>query len=310
MTALAAFAAGLVILLVSGEALVRGAVGLSLRLGLSPLLIGMTVIALGTSAPELLVSVDAVLAHAPGIALGNVVGSNIANLLLVLGLTAVVAPIATCPPGTQRGYIAMLLATALFIAMTMLGPIGRPQGIVLLFFLTVFVIDGYRDARRHPAVAAELEAAGSTKPLHRALVALLIGLVGLPVGAKLVVGGAVVTARKFGISEEVIGLTLVAVGTSLPEIAASVMAAVRGQPGIAVGNVIGSNLFNILGITGVASTVGTLDVPDRILHVDNWVMLVATLVIAPSVLGRIGLSRLVATGFIVFYLGFIAQVAT
>ena len=307
---------GLVVLVLAGDALVRGAVNLSLRLGIPPLIVGLTVVAVGTSAPELLVSVKAVMGHAPGIALGNVVGSNIANVLLVLGVPAIISTIHAGDGKTLRSYLTMLAGTALFIAVAFAGPIRTPHALILLAGLGLMLWDNYRSARAHRSQIAAagdgaetearsggatpggsvkegpaLEGADPAMPVWQIAVFTVVGLIGLPLGADLLVEGAVGIARSLGVSETVIGLTLVAAGTSLPELATSVTAALRRQADVAMGNVIGSNVFNLLGIIGIAGLVGPLPVPRQMLHFDLWFMLGASLILAPFVIGRRDITR-------------------
>jgi cation:H+ antiporter len=312
-------ALGLFILVGAGDVLVKGAVNLALRLGIPALIVSLTVVAFGTSAPELLVSVSAILDEAPGIALGNVVGSNIANVLLVLGLPALVAGIMTDGHDTRRSYLQMIGASVLFIGACMIGPITWVHGTVLLAGLTLMLGDAYRESVRHKravAVAAaacapddtdpeDVEGADPDMPWWKIGVFLALGLLGLPLGADLLVEGAVNIARTFGVSETVIGLTLVAFGTSLPELAASTAAAFRGHSDVALGNVIGSNIFNLLGIIGVASFVGQIPVAPEFLRLDLWVMLGTSLLLLPFVLWRWTISRMVGAGFIAIYAAYL-----
>ncbi len=302
MMDLAFVALGLALLVGGGDQLVRGAVNLSLRLGLSPLVVGLTVVAFGTSAPELLVSVNAVVDHAPGIALGNVIGSNIANVLLVLGIPAIVSTVPCRETDTRRSYTMMLAATAIFIAVAFLGPIRWPHALVLLAGLAVMLVDSFRSSAAEP----ELEGADPSMAWGRILLALAIGLVALPLGAQLLVSGATEIARAFGVSEAVIGLTLVAVGTSLPELAASVAAALRREAGMALGNVIGSNMFNLLGIIGIAGLVGPLPVPPGMLAFDLWVMLGTSLLIAPFILRGLCITRVWGVALVALYGAYVA----
>jgi cation:H+ antiporter len=274
--------AGLVILLVAGDLLVKGAVNLALRAGIPALMVGMTVVAFGTSAPELLVSVKAVLQGAGGLALGNVVGSNVANILLVLGAPALIAAVAVGRDLT-RDYVMMLAATALFIALALTGQIGTWQALVLLAAFAAFMGDSVLRARRARAEPDELEGADPGMGGARIALFTALGVVGLPLGAGILVEGAVDIAEVLGVSDLVIGLTIVAVGTSLPELATTVMAAVRREGGVALGNVIGSNLFNLLFILGVAGLFGTMQIPPAMLRLDLWVMLGAALVLAPLI---------------------------
>ena len=276
---------GLAILVFAGDALVKGAVNLALRLGLPALVVSLTVVAFGTSAPELLVSVQAILGGAPGLALGNVVGSNTANVLLVLGVPALIATLHTSGCSTARDYLMMVGATVLFVVFCTSGTLVWWHGLAMLVALAGVLLTMFLTARRD---AAEIEVEGAEPGLAGWKVGafLLVGLIGLPLGAGLLVDGATTIARSFGVSETVIGLTLVAVGTSLPELATTVMAAIRRHADVALGNVIGSNLFNLLGIMGIAVLVGPVPVDDSFLRRDLWVMVGATLLLVPFVFFR------------------------
>ena len=306
-------ALGLVILLLAGDSLVRGAVNASLRLGVPALIVGLTVVAFGTSAPELLVSIQAILDDAPGIALGNVVGSNIANILLVLGVPAIISGIRTGASDTRKSYVTMIAASVLFIGLAFLGPLTWVHGLVLLAVLAVILADQTREAlahRRNGLAAAEedeeVEGADPSMPWWKISMFLVLGLVGLPLGADLLVDNSVSIARRFGVSETVIGLTLVAVGTSLPELATTVMAAIRREADVALGNVIGSNMFNLLAIMGVASLFGTIDVDRQFLTFDFWVMLGASLILAPFVFSRsLDLTKLWGVLFVGLYAAYL-----
>ncbi len=297
-------ATGLVLLVIAGDLLVRGAVNLSLRLGIPALIVGLTVVAFGTSAPELMVSVAAVLDHAPGIALGNVVGSNTANILLVLGIPAIISVIRTDENDLRKSYLTMLGAALLFIVICYLGPIRWPQALILLGALGLMLWDQITDAMAHRACRSEaedLEGADPQMPWRRIVLFLGLGLVGLPLGADFLVDGATSIARFYGISETVIGLTLVAVGTSLPELATSITAALKGRADVALGNVVGSNIFNLLCIVGVAGLIGPMPVPAQMLRLDLWVMLGASLLMAPFIFYRWPFRRMVGFGFVGLY---------
>ncbi len=283
---------GLVILLLAGDALVKGAVNLSLRLGVPALIVSLTIVAFGTSAPELLISVKAVLDNAPGIALGNIVGSNTANILLVLGIPALLATMHTSECNTRRSFNLMIAASVLFIGLAFRGVFDWISGVVLLAGLAYVLFGQFRAAMSHRDAckidgAEEPEGADPDMPGWQIGVFLVLGLVGLPLGAGLLVENATTIAQFYGVSDTVIGLTLVAVGTSLPELATTVMAALRRQADVALGNVIGSNIFNLLGIIGIASLVGSIRVDPGFLGFDLWVMLGASLMLIPFVyLGR------------------------
>jgi cation:H+ antiporter len=292
---------GLLILLLAGDALVRGAVNLSLRLGVPALIVSLTIVAFGTSAPELLIAISAVKEHAPGIALGNVVGSNTANILLVLGLPAMLATIHTSECDSRRNYAFMLMATALFIGLAFCGTFTVVSGLILLMALGLVLMNAFREAKAHRKACGEacaddddlegLEEADPDMPYWKVSVYLILGLVGLPMGAHLLVENATVIARTYGVSETVIGLTLIAVGTSLPELATTVMAALRRQADVALGNVIGSNMFNLLAIIGIATWFGRIPVDPGFLHFDLWVMLGASLLLVPFVVFKQDISR-------------------
>lgn len=287
-------ALGLIILLLAGDSLVRGAVNLSLRLGVPALIVSLTIVAFGTSAPELLISIGAIMEGVPGLAMGNVVGSNTANILLVLGVPALMKGLSTGGCDTRKSYLQMMAATVLFTVLCLGGVITWVQGLVLLAALALMLSSAFKDALCHrrdcrDAEAAcaddeeEVEGADPNMPWWKVIMFLVLGLIGLPLGADLLVDASTNIARHFGVSETVIGLTLVALGTSLPELATTVMAALRNQAEVALGNVIGSNMFNLLAIIGISSMVGPIPVEPGILQFDIWVMLGASLLLAPFV---------------------------
>lgn len=282
-----AFAAlGLVILLLAGDVLVRGAVNLALRLGIPAIIVSLTIVAFGTSAPELLISVQSVLEDAPGIAIGNVVGSNIANVLLVLGVPALLAGLPSSDTNSRKTFRFMIAASLLFILLCFFGPLTWWHGLILLAGLAYVLGDAFRIARRHRKLAPKEDDIEGVDPEMRGwkiTAFMVLGLIGLPLGANLLVENATIIARNFGVSETVIGLTLVAVGTSLPELATTVMAALRKEADVALGNVIGSNMFNLLAIMGIASLVGPIPIPFEFLAFDLWVMLACSLLLAPII---------------------------
>ena len=276
---------GFVLLLGGAEFLVRGAVQVSVKLGLSTLLIGMTVVAFGTSAPEYVVSLNAAMDGLPAMALGNVVGSNIANILLILGASALLAPVVVDTRAVIRDGLMLTGATAMFTWMCLSGVIGQLAGGVMVVILFSYFLRSYLKERADGAASAHLHEREAEEfqdvdmsPLM-AWASLVGGLIAVAFGAdQLVMGGSDI-ARSFGVSEEVIGLTLIAFGTSLPELAASVVAARRGHTDVAIGNVIGSNLFNTLGVAGGVGVVIPLAVPEQLVRFDLWVMMAATLMI-------------------------------
>jgi cation:H+ antiporter len=303
---------GLVILLLAGDALVRGAVNLSLRIGIPALIVSLTIVAFGTSAPELLISLQAALKNAPGIAIGNVVGSNIANILLVLGIPAILAPIHTSHCNSKRNFIMMIAATLLFIALAADGFFRMGNGLVLLGALAVVLSSAFYQARCHKKAEAamvmdeeEVEGADPDMPWWRIIVFLLLGLIGLPLGADLMVDNAEIIARRYGVSDTVIGLTLIALGTSLPELATTVMAALRRQADVALGNVIGSNMFNLLAIIGITSIVHPIRVDPDFFDFDFWVMLGASLLLIPFVFLKRDITRIWGVVLTALYLTYI-----
>ncbi|HEY9039589.1 MAG TPA: calcium/sodium antiporter [Roseovarius sp.] len=304
---------GLVILLLAGDALVKGAVNLSLRVGIPALIVSLTVVAFGTSAPELLISVNAVLLNKPGLALGNVVGSNTANALLVLGIPAILTVLHTSGCDTRRTYVFMLVASILFIGLAFLGTFTFWSGLVLLAALALVLMILARDARNHRRAeranpAEEVEGADPNMRWWQITVYLVLGLVGLPLGADILIDNASIIATRFGVSDTVIGLTLVALGTSLPELATTVMAALRRQADVALGNVIGSNMFNLLGIIGVASLVGPIPVDPEFLTFDLWVMLAASLVLVPFVFFKVDIGKVWGVLLTAAYLAYVTIV--
>ncbi|TRD22061.1 calcium/sodium antiporter [Palleronia caenipelagi] len=298
---------GLVILVVAGDFLVKGAVNLSLRLGIPALIVGLTVVAFGTSAPELLVSIDAVRKDVPGIAMGNVVGSNIANILLVLGLPALIYGFDTSDSHVQKHYVTMLLGSVLFIALAFTGTFTVWNALILLAVLTVILLDQARIGlkQRNGTSEEDLEGADPNIGGWRIALFLALGLIGLPLGANLLIDNARVIAESFGVSDAVIGLTLVAVGTSLPELATTIAAARNKEADVALGNVLGSNLFNLLAIIGITGLVGDVPVGEQFLRLDLWVMLGASLVLAPFIFTHARMTRPVGLAFCALYLTYL-----
>lgn len=283
---------GLVVLIVAGDVLVRGSVSIAERLGIPTLVIGLTIVAFGTSAPELVISLRAALDGLSGIAIGNVVGSNIANVLAVLGLPALFAATSCDENGAVRNSVFMVAITAIFIGMAFHSPISRFDGTILLMLLALFLWESVRATRKHRAQnvgAAAVadgdedlpfdEVEGVPDNVGLAILFIVLGLIGLPLGAHFTIEGASALARDWGVSDAVIGLTVVALGTSLPELMTSLMAAIRGHAAVALGNVIGSNIFNLVAIMGITSMVVPLQVPPEVLRLDLWAMLACALLV-------------------------------
>lgn len=291
MTDIGLLLGGLVLLVIGGEFLVRGAVAIAERLGMSPLLIGLTLVGFGTSTPELVTSVQAAMAGSPGIAVGNIVGSNIANILLILGLSALITPVAVQSNALRRDGVVVVITALLFTLVAYTYALDRIAGIIFVGLLAAYIYYAYRQ-ETVPAAASDghtsaFEKAEAYEELHTGqvrqkngvAVPLLMALGGLAIvvlGGKLLVDGAIGIARAYGMSETVIGLTIVAVGTSMPEFVTSVVAAIRKHGDVALGNIMGSNIYNILGIGGVTALISPTEVPAEIASFDNLVMLAAS----------------------------------
>jgi cation:H+ antiporter len=303
-------AAGLIILLVCGELLVRGSVAMAEQIGISKLVIGFTVVAFGTSAPELVVCVQAALEGVPGIAFGNVVGSNIANVLLVLGIPALIYPLVCDTKSALRDSMVMVAGSIIFMILAWKGVLGFWQGAILVSVLFAVIIRSYYRARKEGDDGAEeaLEEYEQNMPksIWVSILFVLMGLVGLIIGSKLLVDGAVKIATIAGVSDEIIGLTLVALGTSLPELATSIIAAFRRHGDVAIGNVLGSNLFNITGIIGATALIEPLQAPAQILHFDLWIMLGVSLLMIPIFMTKRPIGRLLGGVFCVAYVAYVA----
>ena len=307
---------GVVGLLVGAEFLVRGAAAIATRLGIEPVVIGLTVVAFGTSAPELAVSVGAAISGDTDVALGNVVGSNIVNILLILGVSAVVGGLVVSQRIVRVDVPLLIVVSVVALVMSLDNSVGRIDGLLLFAAVIVYTVWLIRSSRRESSsVRAEyaesveqLEGAAVERPLAVQIGLVVVGLAGLVIVSQLLVTAATDIAADLGVSELVIGLTVVAVGTSLPELATSVLAAVRGQRDIAVGNVVGSNLFNlmcVLGLSGVVSSAG-VPVGDAALRLDFPVMLAATFVLLPIVWNGFVIQRWEGAVLVVFYIAYVA----
>jgi cation:H+ antiporter len=276
--------AGLALLALGGEGVVRGAVGVARRLGVSELLIGLTLVGFGTSTPELLTSVNAALAGSPGIAVGNVVGSNIGNILLIFAIVVLVKPVAVDPAAIRRDGTIMVAVSVLLIAIALsVGMLSRGVGLVFLAGLVGYVAFAWWMERDGGAAAkldeqAVVEHEPPAGPLWQALAMALVGLVMLVYGADFLVRGATTLAQNAGVSETVIGLTIVAIGTSLPELVASLAAALRGRADVAFGNIVGSNIYNILGILGITALIAPVPIPPDMVMRD-WIAMLGAAVL-------------------------------
>ncbi len=308
MTAILYFIAGLVLLTLSGDALVRGAVAVAVRLHVPTIIIGLTIVSMGTSAPELFVALQAALSGAPFLAVGNAIGSNIANSLIVLGLPALIAPIYLLEPGTRRSSAFMFAVSIAVFALAADGSISTFDSIILLLLFIVYLTYGFvlaQTARREARENFVADEKTTPPSLVRPILLLLFGFVGLALGSRLTVDGALLLAEALGIGQTVVGTTIVALGTTLPEISATLAAAFRRQAGVAVGNVIGSNIFNVLGILGITALVIPLPVDPRLLSFDLWVMLGAAATILPMAFLRRPIGRWVGSFLTLSYVTYL-----
>ena len=311
------FVGGLIGLVLGAELMVRGASKLALSFGISPLVVGLTIVAFGTSAPEVAVSVGAVLDGKTDIAIGNVVGSNIFNVLFILGLSAIITPLVVNIQLIRQEVPIMLGASLLLLALTLDGSVSMMDGAIMLALMVAYTVFLVVQSRRETQAAND-EYAAEVKPAEpgswdsRLPVQLLLiagGLVCLVVGSEWLVDASVEFAKSLGVSDVVIGLTIVAAGTSMPEVATSVMAAVKGERDIAVGNVVGSNTFNILGclgISGIASGGLGLVMPESVLNFDIWVMLAVALACLPVFMTGREIARWEGAVFLLYYVAYVA----
>ena len=303
---------GFALLFIGGDALVRGAVGIAQRYGVSPMMIGATVVAYGTTSPELFVSLDAAFKDAPGIAVGNVVGSNICNFILILGVSALIWPISLERGGSLKiTSIVLTIATVLLILLAWDGNIARWQGILMVLLLAAMTVYNFQSERRRSpaenvyAEEAQEFAEKAPQTALRSFLVLGVGLMGVLFGAEFLVRGAVALARDAGVSEEVVGLTVVALGTSLPELATAVIAALRRHSDVALGAVFGANIYKILGIMGLVATVTPVPVPQQMLQFDLWFLLAITIVLTLWIRLFAKIGRLAGGGFVLLYCGYV-----
>jgi cation:H+ antiporter len=307
--------AGLVLLVAGGDLLVRGATTAARLLGVSPLMIGLTLVGFGTSTPELVTSVIAAMNEAPGIAVGNVVGSNIANILLILGISAVIYPLAVDPRGFRRDSTVVVVASLACLAAVLVGFLGRLVGLLFLAALAAYIVFVYVQERRAKDEAGEvLEHMAEDAPTGPSSLPLSIGLavagIALTIlGARWLVVGAIDLAQGLGVSDAVIGLTVVAVGTSLPELATTAVAALRRHADVAYGNIVGSNIYNILGILGATAAIHPIAVPARIAELDIWLMLGATALLVLFARSGWTLQRWEGVAFLTAYAVYIGSLA-
>ncbi len=301
---------GLILLWLGGEGFVRGSVAVATRLNVSQLMIGLILVGFGTSLPELMTSVTAALAGTPGLAVGNVVGSNIANVLLILAVAALVKPVNSRPEAFYRDATALAAATIMGAAFIFFGDIGRIHGLILLAGLAAYIVKVYWAERQHQSPAGKVlmgEAQVVESKSETWLMAIILVIGGLAAvigGAWLFVSGATKLALIWGVSKTFIGLTVVAVGTSLPELVITVVASLRGRSDVALGNIIGSNMFNILGVLGVTALTAPFEVPPELSIFDLLVMLAATALLIVSAATDKRVTRWEGGGLLVGYVAY------
>ena len=288
---------GIALLYVGGEALVSGATGLGTRLGLSRMVVGLTVVAFGTSAPELAATLLAAISGVPELGVGNIVGSNIANIGLILGIAALIYALQSTRQFLRRELPIMLIVSAALIPVFWDGYVSRLEGVLFLICLGIYLWYTLKTG----SLDDELELEESAQPLWRSLAGVLLGIALLVVGAQALVTGATAIARSLGVSEAVIGLTLVAFGTSLPELASSVVAALKRETDIILGNVIGSNIFNVLAVLGLTALVSPFEQPLNLVLTDIFIMLGFGVALGLLMLRRQRLGRTGATALLLAY---------
>ena len=320
---------GFALLVAGGELLVRGSVAIAERIGVSPLIIGIVLVGFGTSMPELVISVQASLAGSPGISIGNFVGSNISNILLIVGISALLAPLTVTSRALKRDGGVVIAASAAFTIFAFFSPLTRPIGLVFIGLLATYLIYAIRQERLEPEAghSAAFEMSEAYDELMRngdlagafrlkwstrlgRILPFLMALAGLATiifGGRLLVDAAVSLAQQIGVSEAVIGLTVVAIGTSLPELVTSLVAAYRGHSDVAVGNVLGSCVYNILGIGGVVGLLAPTAIPEQIIYYDNFIMLAAALALVACASNGGRITRFEGAAMLIAYMGYIAS---
>lgn len=292
----------------AGDFLVNGAVALARRLGVSPLIAGIFIVGFGTSAPEMVVSLDAAMHGRAGLALGNIVGSNIANIFLVLGIPALIFPLVAGGHGQGRAMVAMLVSTMAWIGVTAVMPLTVMTGIFFLMVLLGYCGLTFLHARKAVASGADPGLVLEDDPpisLQRALAYVPLGIGGLVLGANLIIDGGVGIAEFYNVPQEWIGLTLLAVGTSLPEIGAAVAATFRRKGDVIIGNILGSNVFNILGAGGIVSLFGPIDIAPTFREYDHWAMALAAVLVGLFILFRARIGRLSGILMLLVYAAYI-----
>ena len=317
--------AGFCLLIAGGEGTVRGSVLLAKTFSISPMIIGIIVVGLGTSLPELLVGINAALTGAPGLVVGNVLGSNVANILLILGAAILLKPFSLKPSLIWVDAVAMMVATLLFFFLAITGQLVPWKGVVLLIFMVAYVaLTLRRNIKiKNSAPDKHVEFTTETSPFSKRFIGptfrrwisnnpvissttfVIIGIILMVSGAEILVGGATELAEKFEVPDEVIGLTVIAIGTSLPELAAAIVAAYRKHPDLCVGNIVGSNIFNVCGIAGITALVTALPISETIINFDLLVFLTATACIFFFLVTGVRFPRFLGVTLIGFYVAYI-----
>lgn len=312
-TTIALLVIGLIVLIVGGDYLVKGSSSIALRLHLSPLVVGLTIVAFGTSTPELLISIQSALKGSPDIAMGNVVGSNICNLALVLGLTAVISPVKVQSNSIKIDWPMTMGSSILLFIVVRQGYIEAHEGVLFLLILFAYLFFIIRKSRKDMK-ASRLEMDEEDIPdvpatqIWKDIIFIIIGCIGLYFGSEWFVGSAKELALDLGVEERVVGLTVVALGTSLPELVTAAVASLKGQTALALGNLMGSNIFNILSILGITSIIQTINVNEVILNKDIIWMLLITLMVLPLMIMRREVGRIDGLILLVVYIVYIYTV--
>lgn len=305
---------GLVLLFLGGEAILRGSIALAHRFHLSTLFVSMVIVGFGTSLPELMVSLTAALSGVSDIAIGSVAGSNIANILFILGFAAVLAPVACSGREVRRDAVAVLMVSIVLVGLSFNGVVDRAAGAVMVAALVTYLTFAFLVERRNGKKGKEIlkrveqDIGVQRLALSTAIMFCVAGLAFLAVGAYALVEGATAIARQLGVSDAIIGLTLVAIGTSLPELATVIVAAYRRHADVVMGNVLGSNLFNVLGILGTTAIVTPIPIAGRIADIDVWIVLGVALLLAPLVWRRPSIGRAEGFAFLSLYVLYTAWI--
>lgn len=296
---------GLVTLIIAGELLVRGAVGIAYKAKLSTLVVGVTIVSIGTSAPELIVSIDAALSGHPDISIGNVVGSNIANIALVLGITACIYPIAVSKNTLRYDWPVLFISSAILVLFIQNNILNQTEGIIFILMLIAYMVFTIITSRKEQKAKTSDTPPKKQKPLYINIILVTIGSIGLIFGASWMVDGAVEISKNFGVPERVIAISAIAFGTSLPELATSIIAAIRKEMDISIGNLIGSNIFNILSILGITSVLHPIEINQQIKNIDIYWMLAIAIILLPFMLIKKRILRIEGAIFVIIYIVYV-----